>query len=359
MSDPKDTPISTKANNGDGDEFSDYLDDDNGLKTEGDNVAETDVLQRHVAAKSKSGIGWVAALALFTLSTGLGAFGGFAATQYFSPAPKLTAPVDLAPLRARLDTAESRLSAQAAQVSFLKNEINNRPTSVRVNAVPSGDDNLETTTITTLGNGAENTRAITDLQNQIAQMESALAALRRDIDTGPEGVGPSDQLSALDARRSEDIVPDASTSDTSAPDDRSFDAADYDETIDSLQNDISTLRTRIDGLENALAETRTIASQPTILKEAVLLPAFPRAAVFEALTQPQQTNEAGWISKTLKKHISVRNPEDVKDAEQNLNNIEDAIEAGDITRALSIVEAMPEPAQAQAKNWIAAARRQN
>lgn len=336
MSNPKDT--------NDGDDYSDYLDDEPALKTDDEGSLETEALKTNAAkVKTKSRIGWGAVLPLFLLSSALGAFGGFAATHYLKPTSVAQAPVDLAPLRVRLDTAEAQLKGQAAQLSFLKNEINNRPTSVRVNAVPAGTENLELDTVTTLGNGAENTRAITDLQNQIAEMEETMTALRSDITTRP----------------STEVIADETIIDETAPVLAASvpDAAIPDERIEVLQADITALRTRIDDLESGLTETRAIASTPTVITEAIILPAFPRSAVFEALTQPQQPSDAGWISKTLKKHISVRNPEDVKDAQRELNTITDAIEAGDITRALSIIEAMPEPAQLQAKDWTAAARR--
>ncbi|WP_371396812.1 hypothetical protein [Fretibacter rubidus] len=288
----------------------------------------------------KRGIGWGGASVLFLLASVLGAAGGWGAVNYLTPndsditqAPR----VDLSPLTARLDKAETTLTGQGAQLKLLQSEINNRPASIEVRAKPMPTDApLAATTRVELD--AQSAETIETLRDQVDAMETALQSLRDDM-VAQAAVEPTSPATASQEFVGQDLG--------------------NDERVADLVNDVETLRARIDGLEQGLGETRAMAAAPTIVKEPVLLPAFPRETVFDALTTEPQEADAGWMAKTLKKHISVRNPEDVKRAERQLDNIAEAIETGDITQAVSIVEAMPQDAQNKASDWLLAARRQN
>jgi hypothetical protein len=65
-----------------------------------------------------------------------------------------------------------------------------------------------------------------------------------------------------------------------------------------------------------------------------------------------------WLDKTLKKHISVRDPEQVARANAALDEIEKNIKAGEHGLALKGVEALPSQARSAAKNWVEAVRRE-
>ena len=308
--------------------------DDNAFENQ--NVTDT-ILQPITPVKR--GIGWGGASVLFLLASLLGAAGGWAAVQYLVPHKNETAVaprVDLAPLTARLEKAETTLTGQGAQLKLLQTEINNRPASIKVRAkpTPSGESAAATTRVEL---DAQTVETIKTLRDQVSNMETALQSLRDDMTTQAAQVQTAvsePQGGAL----AQDMV---------------------DQKVSTLGKEVKTLRARIDELEQGLGETRAMAATPVIVKEPVLLPAFPRQAVFDALTTPPQEADAGWMTKTLKKHISVRNPEDVKRAQQQLGIIAEAIEAGNIAQAVSIVEAMPQDVKDKANDWLAAARRQN
>lgn len=204
-------------------------------------------------------------------------------------------PVDLAPISARIAKAEDTLSGQRADISRLKSELAARPAKISLGSQPSTAD---------------------------------LSAL-------------SERLTVL-----EGVAQPRAHAGTDASDDVDHTAA------------LKALEDRVSVLEDGLSETQAMAAKPIVVTETVLLPSFPRAQILTALTESPLPSDAGFIEKTLKKHISVRNPEDVDAAEKTLDDIEALIEAGDIAAAREAVEALPPAALRVAADWLSAARRQ-
>ncbi len=281
-------------------------------------------------AKIKRGVGWGAILPLFLLSGLGGAIGGWVLTQYVMPkyiplpqaeisiAPK----VNLGPLRTRIDSLEKKLAAQSSEMSFLSSEIKSGSATVTVGGVDKAFD-------------------ITPLMNRLNDLETRLEAQA----DGPSSLSPSERASV----ETGEILDSSSAAETSEKvmAAAAIPAKDYDV-------DIAALERRIERLEVDVEETRALAAEPAVVRETVLLPPFPRGALLEAMTAPRDRAQQNWLDKTLKKHISVRNPQEVARAEETLGTIEALVESGDYTAALKLVEAMPSDVRSAANDWTRA-----
>ena len=125
---------------------------------------------------------------------------------------------------------------------------------------------------------------------------------------------------------------------------------------DTLKAELETMRARVSRLETDITATQALAAEPTIVRETVLLPPLPREALLEALTAPRDTESQGWLNRTLKKHISVRNPQEVARANATLDEIETLTAARDYAAALKLVEAMPSDVRSLASEWTRAVK---
>ena len=209
-------------------------------------------------------------------------------------------------------------------MSFLSSEIKSGSATVTVGGVDKAFD-------------------ITPLMNRLNDLETRLEAQA----DGPSSLSPSEQASV----ETGEILDSSSAAETSEKvmAAAAIPAKDYDV-------DIAALERRIERLEVDVEETRALAAEPAVVRETVLLPPFPRGALLEAMTAPRDRAQQNWLDKTLKKHISVRNPQEVARAEETLGTIEALVESGDYTAALKLVEAMPSDVRSAANDWTRALR---
>ena len=306
---------------------------------------EADALDAFVAAPPapvKSGVGWGVVLPLFLLAGLGGAVGGWALTQYVMPnyvalpqsdAPKIEPQtVDLAPLTRRIESLEKKLSAQSSELSFLSSEVKSGAASVTVGGVDKALD-------------------ITPLLTRIDALETELKARPAAATIVNEDGAPVIDMSVLD-----DYEARLATVEKTLAEPRPVDDSSQDDLRNDLAGDIDSLRARITTLEESVAEARALAAAPTVVRETVLLPPFPREVLLEAMTAPREQEAQSWISRTLKKHISVRDPQEVARAEARLDEVDALIEAKEYGQALAIVEAMPSDVRSLASDWISAVK---
>ena len=291
-------------------------------------------------APAKRGVGWGVVMPLFLLAGIGGAVGGWALTQYVMPkyialpqaetrAPAVE-PVNLAPLTARIDSLEKKLAAQSSQMSFLSSEVKSGSARVTVGGV---DETLD----------------ITPFMNRLDDMEARLAAAQESSPVSTEEGSALTAPSYLKAVEERLVTLEKSFSEIarlSRPAEESVNA--------DMNSALDLLNSRVTQLETAVDETRALAATPTVVRETVLLPPFPRAALLEAMTNPQGAASQNWLNKTLKKHISVRNPQEVARASETLDTIEALIDSGDYAAALKLVEAMPSDVRSAANAWLRA-----
>lgn len=317
-----------------------------------------------VTPKVRRGMGWGGGLVLFTLAAGLGAAGGWAINQYVMPAQTPDITTEMAPLATRLATVEKNQGAQNVKITALsdalaklRNEMTaqsaERPAPTSGAAPPAVDI---ADTLSPLKDRLQDLeRQIEALRNKLAPQDSP--APQADIEpaavTAPAASDTADILPEVTPPALGVTVPDARLADMTAD-------------IDTLRDRISALEAELvttrDTLSETIAQTAATAEQalnapdpqPTVITKAVVVPPFPRDAVFAALTEDNVSKDAGWLSRTLNKHISVRNPDDIKWANTRLDAIALSIEAGDMDAALAAVKALPETAQAKAQDWIEA-----
>ena len=294
---------------------------------------KSEVVDNFVAApptQIKRGVGWGVVLPMFLLAGLGGAMGGWALTQYVMPkyiplpqtetsiAPK----VNLGPLTARIDTLEKKLAAQSSEMSFLSSEVKSGAARVTVGGVDKALD-------------------ITPLMNRLKDLEARLEAQS----ARPNSLSSSEPASVEIGEISQNSS--AAETSESVMSAAAMPAKDYDE-------DIAQLELRIERLESDIEQARALAAAPTVVRETVLLPPFPRAALLEAMTAPRDTAGQSWLDKTLKKHISVRNPQEVARAQDTLDRIEALAESRDYAAALKLVEAMPSDVRTVANDWTRA-----
>ena len=306
---------------------------------------EADARDAFVAAPPapvKSGVGWGVVLPLFLLAGLGGAVGGWALTQYVMPnyvaLPQSDAPkvepqtVDLAPLTRRIESLEKKLSAQSSELSFLSSEVKSGSASVTVGGVDKALD-------------------ITPLLNRIDALETELKARPAAATIVNQDGAPVIDMSAL-----EDYEMRLDVLEKTMSEPRPIDNALSENLRDEFASDVDSLRARIMTLEESVAEARALAAAPTVVRETVLLPRFPREVLLEAMTAPRDQDAQSWISQTLKKHISVRDPQEVARAEARLDEVDALIEAKEYGQALAIVEGMPSDVRSLASDWISAVK---
>lgn len=293
---------------------------------------QSEALDNFVAAppaKTKRGVGWGVVLPMFLLAGIGGAVGGWALTQYVMPnyiaLPQVaaeTSKTNLGPLTARIDTLEKKLAAQSSEMSFLSSEVKSGAARVTVGGVDKAFD-------------------ITPLLNRLKDLETRLEAQS----ARPNSLSPSEPASVEIGEVSENSSAAETSENVIAA--AAMPVKDYDE-------DIAQLELRIERLETDVEQARALAAVPTVVRETVLLPPFPRAALLEAMTIPRDTASQSWLDKTLKKHISVRNPQEVARAQEMLDGIEYLLESRDYAAALKLVEAMPSDVRTVANDWTRA-----
>ena len=307
-------------------------------------------------APIKSGPGWGAVLPLFLLAGIGGAVGGWALTQYVMPKyialPAAqsqqtgTPKVNLQPLTSRIDALETKLAAQSSELSFLSSEVKSGSASVTVAGVGDALD-------------------ITPLMARLEQMETRLdKAARPDLgDTPPvtndngEAISASDYLDGLEDRLGalEKSFSEKSLSEISGPDAAIADGQST-EMNTELRAELESIRARMAELETQVEAASALAAAPTIVRDTVLLPPFPREELLAAMTAPRDQGEQSWLDKTLKKHISVRNPEDVARAQGTLDEIETLTASREYGQALALIELMPSDVRSIAADWTAAVK---
>lgn len=287
---------------------------------------------------SRKGIGIVGAVVLFLLASAAGSAGGFALSRYIIPAPTADISAALSPLSTQIEASDKTLSAQAAQLTGLQSRIE------ALAAQPAGVGSSPASFVTP-ENAADTSADVAALEAEVSALRADMTAMRTSLKAVASTIATQEpRAEALENSTVEALTPEAQT------------APIVDTRVDTLTADLITLQSRVDSLETNLSETRDLAIRPTIIREPVLLPPFPRDAVFEAMTEVPVAADAGWVSKTLKKHISVRNPDQVKRAERELLAITTAIEDNKIDRALELVLTLPAAPRAAANAWISAAQ---
>lgn len=310
---------------------------------------EAEALDAFVAtlpAPIKRGVGWGAVLPLFLLAGFGGAVGGWALTQYVMPnyialpqtkmsqaqsAQAERPTLNLGPLTRRIEAAEKKLSAQSSELSFLSSEVKSRSASVTVGGVG------ETLDITPLLSRLSELEARLETIPKPGVMDARLSDNESVIETDIDDVDKDDTPVVIDPPVSQPSM------------------ASIRPAID-FSGDIAALERRIDTLETDIEQTLAMAAAPTIVRDTVLLPPFPRAALLEAMTAPRDQSTQGWVSKTLKKHISVRNPQEVARAQTTLDEIEAFIASRDYAGALALIENMPSDVRSFAGDWTRAVK---
>ena len=304
-------------------------------------------------AKIKRGAGWGAVLPLFLLAGIGGAVGGWALTQYVMPnyialpqaetsiAPK----VNLGPLTARIEMLEKKIAAQSSEMSFLSSEVKSGAASVTVGGVDKAFD------ITPLMNRLDN------LETRLSAAESPLAKSPVSGEISPASNEDGSAVTAPDYLKSiEDrlVTLEKSYAESAGLSSSAQDSINQDNVNEDMSTALASLSSRVTRLEDDVEETRALAAVPTVVRETVLLPPFPRQALLTAMTAPRDQGRQSWLDKTLKKHISVRNPQEVARAEETLGTIEALVESGDYVGALKLVEAMPSDVRSVANDWTRA-----
>lgn len=354
-----------------------------------DDISE-EIIEPSVPAKTKRGMGWGGGLMLALLASGAGAAGGWALSNFASPDKN----VDLTPVMERVAKLETESRSQKAQLARLQTELSDLP-------------------IPTAGDVSDNNGLILEpLEIRVAELEDSFSTwvsrkatdtqapeiddLKPDVIDDVEAPSNDDEVEDISNKTATDIT-EPMTSETEAVDtstltddvksDPSINTAaqnngdvvtkgDFAEALlalqadaqselasntsrqDTLQTDIAALKERLDTLEAELETTKGLAAAPVIVKEAVLLPPFPREAIFEEITRVDGENDKGWMSRTLKKHITVRDPGDVDMANKRLDEITALISDNDIQGALAKVKDLPPEGVTLAQSWIDAAQRQ-
>lgn len=328
----------------------------------------------------RASIGFGRVFSLFVLALGGGAVGGWALGQYvmpkFVPSPYAQTahdvqPIDMQPILARLSAAEDTLSQHSAGLSRLTAQINAKPATITVGQTGAGSDraNIETAVDLTpilarisaledraaapiSGDAPQADSPVLDGEgtplpdnSYLESVETRIAAL----ETSLSEIGPINTENTRNTGGAETQI------DAPQIDPPQIDTSNYDEKI-------SALRLRIDEVERALSaeleSAKALAAVPTVVKDPVLLPPFPRQAMLDILSAPEGSAEQGWIGKTLKKHISVRNPQDVARANSALDTIENAAARGDYEGALARIAELPSQARSAARDWTAAVERE-
>ena len=339
----------------------------------------------------KRGVGWGAVLPLFILAAAGGAAGGWALTQYVMPnyialpqsvPASQASDIDLEALTARLEAAEKKLSANSSQLSFLSSEVKSGAATVKVGGVDkafdvspllSRIDALEAQLNASNTSGAANTAGTsvsggTSDAPKLSGAKDTLEASRPAASANDAPAAFTDSLEAFETRLvvlEKSFAEVATLSETesqmlegtpeemaAAEEARAAREARY----DTLKAELETMRARVSRLETDITATQALAAEPTIVRETVLLPPLPREALLEALTAPRDTESQGWLNRTLKKHISVRNPQEVARANATLDEIETLTAARDYAAALKLVEAMPSDVRSLASEWTRAVK---
>ena len=350
--------------------FEDEL--DTAPETETENAA----LETYAAAAPapiKRGLGWGAVLPLFLLAAGGGAIGGWALTQYVMPnyiplpqsaaQPVATANIDLDPLRSRLEAAEAKLSAQSSQLSFLSSEVKSGAASIKVGGVDKAFDvSPLLSRLDEMETRLENIGPPEGMKPKTGSAaETALAESKSDTDSdiavNEKTTAEAPQFSKANLESLETRLAALETGLSEAAKGETPESAALDDTFkQELRDELESVRARVNQLETDISAAQALAAAPKIVRETVLLPPFPREALLAALTKPRDADSQGWLNRTLKKHISVRNPEDVARANQTLDEIESLTAAREYSAALALVEAMPSDVRSLAGEWTQAVK---
>jgi len=307
--------------------------DDISLET--DDIMDVDEprLSSEIVSPKKSGTAWGRVFLLFILASLLGALGGWAATHYV-PIKKevFKSSVDFTAIVERIAENEKTLTSQKAQLSRLQNTLESLP-----KHDGSQTDNVDI-----------DATQLDQLNGEISALNEKLQALKGEMES-----------QFVDLKSVSNSSPSISENPIESPDETlpADKLSEPSETVLAFQADLNALQERVVTLEAGLVETRALAVEPTIIKDPVILPPFPREAVFKALTEMPVSEGQGWFSKRLKEHISVRDPEQMKNAEETLQAIERAIEISDIEGALTLVQALPDAPRDKASDWISAVQR--
>ncbi|MGB0907331.1 MAG: hypothetical protein ACPGVT_07540 [Maricaulaceae bacterium] len=314
--------------------------------------------------KSRRYLGWGAGLTLTVMGICLGAIGGWGLSRLMPPP---TATFDDSALLERLTALENSKAAMSKDVTRLKSDM----TEVKA-AGPKEDDATESIDLAAIEN------RIADLELRLTERQKTPSTVDDEgapnvfeepnvIDSPDDSMEPP-SLESNDAVASNETAPppafngvtleEFETALTALRDDYSQQIAANTGTQQQSTSDIAALYERLETLQRDIATAKEMAANPIIVKEAVLLPPYPRDAIFEAITQVETKEDAGWISKTLGRHITVRDPDDVDMATKKLTAIMAAIETDDIQEALALTQSLPPEGVALASDWIKAVKRQ-
>ena len=304
----------------------------------------------------RRGVGRGVVFPLFLCAALAGAAGGWALTRYIPPA-QISQPhtEQIAKLSQRLTRAETTLSGQKAQLSRLSAELGKGAAAAK------------------RGEKAQvNEADLEPLTSRLSRLEAALAAItpgtaapEQSVNSAPQNGSPaqtedsdtqdtgiSTEASLIEDEKETSPQP-SETDQPDKPDKPDKPAA----TID-FGPEIDALSGRVTRLEGQIKEAQAQAAAPNVIIDTVLLPPFPRGAVLTAMTSETSSAPKNWLDKTLKKHISVRDPEAVAQANAALDTIEKHIKTGEYVLALDAVEALPSQARSEAKTWLDAVRRE-
>jgi len=303
----------------------DIVDNENNIDAADNDAADNDAagVTAVKPVQGRKRFGFLAPVLGLFLALAAGGIGGYAAHNYFQTPPPV---IDLSSLHQDIESLEDKLKAQTARVS--KIETQNQKESARLAGELSKlEGNLKS--------------GLADIESQINAAANQKAALSRtDIKADDKDIdSPAFEADgAFDSNRSN---------------------ADILTLIDNLRGDVDkdlkAVKTRLKRLEDRPVER---AANNTETDRAITaVPSFPADEILAKIKAglPPETAQ-NWWDKVLRKHVSLKRT-DHDAAAAILKDVEAAILTQDWAQATRLAQALPEPAQASVKEWIARARR--
>lgn len=256
----------------------------------------------------------------------LGAGGGGVLSKVTAP----SAP-NLSPLKAQIETANSDNKALKAQLARLQQDMKKQGAR-QAKPAPKIDLSAIETRLLELENAKPQTIEVAtpidpDLVTRLEALQSE----------GSDALDLSDILARLEKLETKDTM-----ESTLEP---RLTPADREALLAALKSDLMT----DESFEKGAALTPPIQPLNVNVLENVnvpdVLPTFPKAAVLEALSE---ADKSSWIKRTLNKRITVQSEDNPRYLTEL---IEQDLEAGHISDALTKFDKLPETAKSAAQDW--------
>ncbi|WP_427452382.1 hypothetical protein [Litorimonas sp. WD9-15] len=308
----------------------------------------------------KRGASWKAVI-LTGLLAGLVGTGGGAAAVYFGLKNQTpdTPTFDAQALRTELQQAmssqmtafDTRLSSAEAKIKQTANRpapelspVDFSPLEARLSDLEaSAQTEIAPETLTALKAATEDGFQWPD----VSELEDRLAALENQTETSSDVMpdmmlAMADRIDALEAM--DRTAPVAEGSDTLMT------------RLEALENRSLTVSTP-DIPDNLMARIEALENRPVVKTqtetEIVPVLAFPKAALIKAV---EETTEGGFMSRTLSKHIRVKDEDDPRTL---IDGISNDITEGRLDLAMNKYERLPEPVRTAGQAWYNSVKQAN